>query len=308
VQRARSPGPPSGGGQALVAGVEAGGTKFVCAIGTGPDDVRAETLVATSTPAATIARALDFFTTHARTMPFAALGIASFGPLDLDPRSPTYGFITTTPKPGWAETDLVTAFRERLGVRVAIDTDVNGAVLAEHRWGAARDVATALYVTVGTGIGGGALVDARPVHGLAHPEMGHMRVPRAPTDGFAGVCPYHGDCLEGLASGPAIEARWGLAAAALPADHPAWPVEARYLALGLVNAIAVLSPERIVLGGGVMRAPGLLGRVRANVLELLGGYVPAPAVAREVDRYIVAPALGERAGTLGAIALAHAVA
>jgi fructokinase len=298
-------GPRSSIPRAVVAGVEAGGTKFVCAIGTGPDDVRAETLVATSTPAATIARALDFFTTHARTMPFAALGIASFGPLDLDPRSPTYGSITTTPKPGWADTDLVTAFRKPLGVPVAIDTDVNGAVLAEHRWGAARDVATALYVTVGTGIGGGALVDGRPVHGLGHPEMGHVRVPRDATDGFRGVCPYHGDCLEGLASGPAIEARWGRAPATLPADHPAWPLEARYLALGLVNLIAALSPERIVLGGGVMRAPNLLARVRASVVELLGGYVPAPAVARDLDRYIVSPALGERAGLLGAIALAH---
>jgi fructokinase len=291
----------------LVGAIEAGGTKFVCAIGTGPGDVRDETRIATTTPAETIGRALDFFARHRD--PMVAIGIASFGPADLDPRSPTWGFITTTPKPGWQQTDLAGAFASRLAVPVAFDTDVNAAALAEHRWGAARDVRSMVYVTVGTGIGGGALVDGRPVHGLVHPEMGHMRVPHdRALDPFAGVCPYHGDCLEGLASGPAIRARWGVPGERLSPDHPAWDLEARYLALGLVNVIATLSPERIVIGGGVVRRAGLLARVRAHLIALLAGYVRADAIADDgAARYLVAPGLGDRAGIAGAIALAHDV-
>ncbi|HEY2991783.1 MAG TPA: ROK family protein [Methylomirabilota bacterium] len=281
---------------APVGGLEAGGTKFVCAVGRGPD-VAADTRIATTTPRETLERAIAFFRQHG---PIAALGVASFGPVDLDPRSPTYGFITTTPKPGWADTDVLGPLRAALGVPVAFDTDVNAAALAEHRWGAGRGVGSVVYVTVGTGIGGGAVVNGRPVHGLVHPEMGHVRIPHDRiADPFAGVCPRHGDCWEGLAAAPALTARWGRPAESLPDDHPAWPMEARYLALGLVNAILTLSPERVVLGGGVLARTGLLERVRTSVSELLGGYVRAAE--------IVAPALGERSGVLGALALAEDV-
>jgi fructokinase len=286
----------------LVGGIELGGSKVVCAVGSGSDDMRAETVIATSTPAETIAGAIAFF--HAQGA-LGAIGIAAFGPLDLDPRSPTFGSITDTPKPGWSRVDLVGPFRRALGVPVGIDTDVNGAALGEHRWGAARDVATFVYVTVGTGIGGGGLVDGRPMHGLVHPEMGHMRVPHdGRTDPFAGLCPFHGDCLEGLAAGPAIAARWNRPAESLPPDHPAWPLEARYLALGLINVISVISPERVVLGGGVMRQPRLLPLIRADLMACLGGYAPSAAIG-DIDRYLVAPSLGARSGVLGALALAR---
>ena len=278
----------------LVGGLEAGGTKFVCAAGRGRDVV-AEARFATTTPAETLARAVEFF---ARQPLLAAVGIASFGPIDIDPRSPTFGFITTTPKPGWAHTDVVGPLRRALGVPIAFDTDVNCAALGEHRWGAARDVASVVYVTVGTGIGGGAIVNGRPVHGLVHPEMGHVHIPHdAKADPFEGACPHHGDCWEGLASAPAIAARWGQPPETLPDAHPAWDLEARYLALGIANVILTLSPERVVLGGGVMARTGLLERVRGSVADLLGDYVRAAP--------IVAPALGERSGVLGALALAH---
>lgn len=290
----------------LVGGVEAGGSKFVCVVGTGPGDVRAETRVPTTTPAETIARAIAFFTEHAAREAITALGIASFGPLDLHPGSATSGFITTTPKPGWAHTDLAGPFRRALRVPVALDTDVNGAALAEHRWGAGRGLDTLVYVTVGTGIGGGAVLGDRPLHGLTHPEMGHVRVPHdAGADPFVGLCPYHGDCLEGLASGPAMRERWGVPAEALPPDHPGWDLEASYLALGLVAIVATLSPHRIVVGGGVARQPGLLPRVRARLTALLAGYVRAPAIIDAMDDYVVPPALGDRSGVLGALALAH---
>ena len=281
---------------APVGGLEAGGTKFVCAVGRGPD-VAADTRIATTTPRETLERAIAFFRQHG---PIAALGVASFGPVDLDPRSPTYGFITSTPKPGWAHTDVLGPLRAALGVPVAFDTDVNAAALAEHRWGAGRDAGSVVYITVGTGIGGGAVANGRPVHGLVHPEMGHVRIPHDRiADPFAGACPHHGDCWEGLAAAPALTARWGRPAESLPDDHPAWPMEARYLALGIVNVILTLSPERVVLGGGVMARAGLLERVRGSVSELLGGYVRAAE--------IVAPALGERSGVLGALALAEDV-
>jgi fructokinase len=286
----------------LVGGVELGGSKVVCAVGSGAADVRAEAVIPTSTPAETIAGAIAFFRAQGA---IRALGIAAFGPLDLDPISPTLGSITDTPKSGWSRTDVAGPFRRALGVPVGIDTDVNGAALGEHRWGATRDVATSVYVTVGTGIGGGGLVDGRPLHGLVHPEMGHLRVPHERrTDPFAGVCPFHGDCLEGLATGPAIAARWHAPPESLPPDHPAWPLEARYLALGLVNVIAVISPQRVVIGGGVMRQPRLLPLIRADVMGLLGGYAPSRAIG-DIDRYLVAPSLGERSGVLGALALAH---
>ena len=275
-------------------GVETGGTRVRCAVGTGPDDVRAETTVPTTTPAETLRRVLEFFRAHTE---ITAVGAACFGPIDLDRSSPTFGRITTTPKPGWRGADVVGALRT-LSVPVAFDTDVNGAALAEFRWGAGRGVDPFVYVTVGTGIGGGAIVGARPVHGLVHPEMGHVPITRDSTDAFAGACPYHRDCLEGLASAVALSQRWGALPETLPAEHEAWRLQARYLALGVAAIAAVLSPPRIVLGGGVMRAAGLLARVRAETVKTLAGYVRAPD--------LVPPALGERAGVLGALALAQA--
>ncbi len=287
-------------------GIEAGGTKWVCAVGRGPDDLRDTTRFPTTTPAETLARAIGFFQNYQRGGPLAAIGVGSFGPIDLDRRSPTYGFITSTPKPGWSNTDVVGALRQILGVPIGFDTDVNAAVLGEHRWGAARDCATAIYLTIGTGIGGGALAGGQLLHGLVHPEMGHMRLPHdQQRDPFPGACPFHGDCFEGLASGPALAARWGRPAETLPPEHPAWPLQAHYLALALVNLICTFSPQRIVLGGGVMEQPALFPLVRAEVQALLNGYVRAPAILDTIDSYIVPPGLGGRAGILGALALAQ---
>ena len=294
-------------GLPCVGGIEAGGSKIVCGIGTGPDDLRAETCITTTTPTETLARVVEFFRDHAVRTPFAALGIASFGPLDLDPDSSTAGFITETPKPGWSRVDLAGVLRRGLGVPVAIDTDVNASALAELRWGAGVGFDPLVYLTVGTGIGGGAVIDGRPLHGLVHPEMGHIRIPRDPSDSFAGACPFHGDCLEGLASGRAIAARRGLPGEALAVDDPVWALEARYLALGLVGIIGVLSPRRIIVGGGVVRHPHLLARVRHDVQGLLAGYVRARAVLDTIADYIVVPGLGERAGLLGALALGRAL-
>jgi fructokinase len=288
-------------------GLEAGGTKCVCAVGTGPDDVRAETRFPTTTPAATLARAVEFFRAQAARTPLAAIGVACFGPLDLDPASPSHGSITTTPKVGWRDVDVVGPLRRGLSVPVMIDTDVNGAALAEHRWGSGRGVSSLVYVTVGSGIGGGALVHGRPVHGLVHPEMGHVRVPHdRARDPFPGLCPHHGDCLEGLASGPALAARWGQDPAMLPDEHPAWDLESDYLALGLASVVLVLSPERLVLGGGVMRRTRLYPLIRAKLADILAGYLQTPALGQAIDGYVVAPMLGDRAGVLGALALAQA--
>jgi fructokinase len=227
----------------------------------------------------------------------------------LDPASPSYGTLTTTPKPGWTGADLVGALRRGLDVPVGIDTDVNAAAVGEHRWGAARGLDTFVYLTVGTGIGGGALANGRPLHGLGHPEMGHLRVPRdRAVDPFEGICPYHGDCLEGLASAPALARRWGRPPEALPGAHPAWALEARYLALGVVSIIHVLSPRRVLMGGGVLRQPALLPLVRSAVLRLLNGYVPSAAIDGRLDEYIAPPALGSRAGVLGALAIARDLA
>ena len=291
----------------LVGGIEAGGTKFVCAVGSGPDDVRAETRFPTTTPEETIGQAIDFFREQREQHgELVALGIAAFGPLDPDPASPTYGYITSTPKPGWTNVDFAGPLARALDLPVAFDTDVNGAALAEGRWGAAQGLDTFIYLTIGTGIGGGAMVGGSLLHGLLHPEMGHVRLPHdRQQDPYPGRCPYHGDCLEGLASGPAIAARWGQPAETLPVDHPAWSLEAHYLALGLVNFIVTLSPQRIILGGGVMAQAQLFPLVRRRVLELLNGYVQSPRLLEAIDTYIVPPALGRRAGVLGALALAR---
>lgn len=270
-------------------GIEAGGSKWKCAVGTGPDELRAVSTIATATPAETIGEAVGFFD---REGPVDAIGIGSFGPVDL-----ARGVITTTPKPGWAHTDVSGEIGRRLGVPVAFDTDVNAAALGEHRWGALQGLDVCCYVTVGTGIGGGILVGGTPVHGLQHPEVGHLRIPHdRDEDPFPGVCPFHGDCWEGLASGPAMEARWGRPADEVADDAP-WALEARYLALGVLALMAVVSPQRIVVGGGVLNRRGLLELVQRQLDQLVSGYVAVPE--------LVPPALGARAGVLGALALAE---
>lgn len=290
----------------LYGGIEAGGTKWNCVVGSGPDDLRAETRFPTTTPAETIGRALAFFQQHDQ---IQALGLGVFGPVDLLPESPSFGQITTTPKPGWAFTDVLHVFRQTLGVPVSLDTDVNAAALGEHRWGAAQGLSTFVYLTIGTGIGGGVMANGQLVHGLMHPELGHMLLPHdRERDPFAGSCPYHGDCLEGLAAGPAVEQRWGQRGETLGPDHPAWALEAHYLALGLVNVICTLSPQRIILGGGVMDVPTVMPQLRRNVQTLLNGYLQLPAIVDAIDDYIVAPGLASRAGVAGALALAQAAA
>jgi len=291
----------------LCGGIEAGGTKFVCAVGTSPDDVRAEARFPTTTPAETLGQAITFF--QAQREPLAAIGIASFGPLDPDPTSPTFGYVTSTPKPGWAHTDVVGPIQQALDVPVGFDTDVNGSALGEHRWGAAQGLDTFIYVTVGTGIGGGGMVNGRLIHGLLHPEMGHIPIPHDwEADPYPGFCPYHGDCLDGIAAGAALEGRWGQRAETLPPDHPAWPLEAHYLALGLAIFIGTLSPQRIVMGGGVMEQPQLWPMVHQKVQEVLNGYISVSQILEDIEDYIVPPALGSRSGVLGAIAPAQRVA
>jgi fructokinase len=292
----------------LYGGIEAGGTKWVCAIGTGPDDIRAETRFPTTTPAETLSCAVEFFRAHDSEQ-LAAIGVGSFGPVDLNPLSSSYGYITTTPKPRWANTDVVGTLQRALGRPIGFDTDVNVALLGEQQWGAARDCDVAVYITVGTGIGGGALVGGRLVHGLIHPEMGHIRLVRDPIrDPFPGICPYHGDCLEGLACGPAIKARWHAPAEQLPADHPAWELEADYLGQAMATLLCILSPQRIIVGGGVMSQPHMFPRVRAATQRWLNGYLQHPHILVHPEQLIVPPALGSRAGVLGAIALAMRVA
>jgi fructokinase len=290
----------------LVGGIEAGGTKFRCVVGTGPGDIRAETRVPTTLPADTLAEVLRFLRAQqAAHGPLGAIGIGSFGPVDLHPASARFGHITSTPKDGWADTDVAGPFRREFGVPVAFDTDVNAAALGESTCGAAHGLDTFLYLTVGTGIGGGALVGGRVLHGLVHPEMGHVRVPHdAIADPFPGACPFHGDCLEGLASGTAMAARWGQPADTLSAAHPAWALEARYLALALQSFVCTLSPQRIVMGGGVMTQPHLLPLVRQELKALLRGYVQARELRGDLDGYVVPPALGHRSGVIGALVLA----
>jgi fructokinase len=286
----------------IFGGVEGGGTKWICAVGTGPDDLRTVETIPTTDPDETLGRVAAFFGAFPD---LAAVGVGSFGPLDLDQASPGYGSITTTPKQGWRGTNVRSVLASTLGLPVAIDTDVAAAALGEGRYGAARGVGTFCYITIGTGIGGGAIVDGKIVHGLLHPEFGHMRIPHDPErDPFPGVCPYHGDCFEGLASGEALRRRYGVPADML-SDEGAWELEADYIALGLINIVCVLSPQRIVLGGGVAKAPGLLPLVRDRLALLAGGYFDSPALHEGIAEYVVPPALGDHAGVIGALELAR---
>jgi fructokinase len=291
----------------LFGGIEGGGTKFNCAVGISPDDIRREIRIRTTTPEETLEQAISFFQEAERDFGrLSALGVACFGPLDPRPASPSFGYILPTPKPGWTNADIVGTLRSVFNVPIGFDTDVNGAALGEWTWGAAQSLDTFIYLTVGTGIGGGLMANGKLVHGLLHPEMGHIMIPHDKArDPFEGACPFHKDCFEGLASGPALEKRWGQKAETLPLDHPAWELEAQYVALALVNYITTLSPQRIIIGGGVGGREDLLPVIRKNVQEILNGYVQSPSITKNIDEYIVPPGLGVRAGMLGAIALAR---
>ena len=289
---------------ALYGAIEAGGTKFVCAVGTSPSDLTARARVPTTSPQATLAECLEFFRSQPK---IAALGVGCFGPVELHRSAPHYGHVTTTPKPGWGNVDIVGPLRDALSVPIGFDTDVNAAVLGESRWGAAQNLETAIYITIGTGIGGGALLGGQLAHGLVHPEMGHLLLPREPDDlAFAGHCSFHGGrCWEGLASGPALERRWGKPAETLPPEHPAWDLEARYIASALTSLVLVLSPERLILGGGVMQQDALFPLVRHHLKHSLAGYVQAAQLDEGLDQYVVPPLLGTKSGIAGALALAE---
>jgi fructokinase len=282
--------------------IEAGGTKFVMGLVAAPGDIRATARLDTISPDVTITAAIDWLRgAEARHGAMAAIGIASFGPVELDRGSPDWGNITSTTKPGWSNCDFAGRVGRELGLPVGFDTDVNGAAIAESRWGAGVGQPVSVYVTIGTGIGGGAIVDGRALVGLSHPEMGHMRPQRHPGDlGFAGICPFHGDCLEGLASGPAIKARWGVSLSELPDTHEGHAVIAWYLGQMAVTLQSIMEPGRIILGGGVMGTPGLISKVRRSASELGNGYFRG-----QPEQIIVPPALGDRAGLLGALALAQ---
>jgi fructokinase len=280
----------------LVGAVELGGTKINCAIGTGPDDIRAELVVPTTEPTAALGAVIDFLRAHAG---LAAIGIASFGPVCLDRGAPEWGHITATTKPHWSNTAVAPAIAAATGLPVAFDTDVNGAALGEHRWGALAGCGVGLYLTVGTGVGGGAIIDGKALHGRGHPEMGHIRIKRMPGDDFTGVCPFHGDCLEGLVSGPAIAARLGVSLSEVEPDHSGRALVVDALGQGLASLTLTLSPHRIVIGGGVSKAPSFHADATAALRIWLGGYADVP------EGFIVPPALGDRAGVAGAMALAQ---
>lgn len=294
----------------LFGGIESGGTKFVCMLGMDPDHLIKEERFPTTTPGETIHKVTEFFLPYAKSGELAAVGIASFGPLDLHLDSPTYGYITTTPKDGWSQVNLYGEIRRSLNVPVSIDTDVNAAAFGEQYWVPEnRSLDPFLYITVGTGIGVGAIINGAPLHGLLHAEAGHIALPHdRRRDPFPGVCPYHDDCLEGLASGLSMTKRWERKPEYLPDAHPGWDLESDYLALALVNLIYAYSPQRIILGGGVSQHPGLIQDVRCKVRQFINGYLRSSMLMERIGEYILPPALGNRSGGLGAIAMAALLA
>lgn len=290
----------------LFGGIEAGGTKFVCMVASDPDHIEAEVKIPTTTPEETIKQTNDFFRPFIERGKLKAIGLGSFGPIDIDPKSPTYGYITKTPKPNWSFTDLLGGVKSGLQLPIAYDTDVNAAAFGELYWAPAnKGLDPFIYITVGTGIGTGVIVNGKAIYGLVHPETGHMFISHDwQEDPFPGVCPYHGDCWEGLANGPAMAKRWGKPADTLEDDHPGWDLEAKYIAMAIINQILCYSPRRIVLGGGVSQHDGLLQKVQIKIRQLLNGYVQSEVILNHIDQYIVRPALGSRSGVLGAIAMA----
>jgi fructokinase len=289
---------------AIYGGVEAGGTKFSCIIGCDPDHILDESAIHTTSPEETLREVIHFFASATETI--SAIGIGSFGPIDLNKTSRYFGYITNTPKRGWRNTDFVGTIGRALKIPIVFDTDTNAAGLGEVKWGNAQAVDHVLYVTIGTGIGGGFIIKGKPLHGLLHPEIGHMRIPHNwKQDPFPGICPFHGDCLEGLASGPAIYKRWGSPGESLPTNHKAWALETQYIATGLVNLVCALSPQRIILGGGVMKQAELFDKIRVKMKELSNRYFEHKQLEENIAEYVVPPKLGRRAGVLGALALAR---
>jgi len=289
----------------LYGGVEAGGTKFVCCVASGPDNIVEEVRFATTTPGETLKKTIQFFEPFVKDGRIKSIGVGCFGPLDLDPASLTVAFTTATPEPGWSQVDVRGTMYRALNVPIAFGMDVNVAGVGESIWGASRGLDPSLYLTIGTGIGGGYIKDGKPLIGMLNLEMGHLRLPHDhKRDPFEGNCPFHGDCFEGLANGPAIEKRLGIKGALVPETDPYWDVEADYIAAALMNYILTLSPQKIILGGGVMQREFLFPKVRSRVLELLNGYVNSKAILQDIDQYIVPPGLGNQSGSMGAIAIA----
>ncbi|MBB6671533.1 ROK family protein [Cohnella nanjingensis] len=282
-----------------IGAIEAGGTKFVCGIGNEQGTIEDRVSFPTEQPEKTLAQVIAYF----QDKQVEAIGIGSFGPINIDPASPEYGHVTTTPKPGWSNYPFLGKMKEAFDVPFGWDTDVNAAALGEATWGAAKGLDSCVYYTIGTGVGVGVYAEGKLVHGLVHPEGGHILTRRHPDDTYEGFCPYHGDCLEGIAAGPAIERRWKVKGSELPADHPAWAMEAFYIGQAVAGAILMLSPKRVILGGGVMHQMQLFPLVRAEVQNNLRGYVSASAVLADIDTYIVPPGLGDNAGLSGSLAL-----
>ncbi len=280
--------------------IEAGGTKMVCAIGDENGTIIEKMVCPTETPDITIPKMIEFFQSYN----IAALGIGCFGPVDLNEKSKTYGHITKTPKLAWADYNIVDAFKDALNVPVGFDTDVNGAILGEVTWGAAKGCESAIYITIGTGVGVGVYANGALLHGLVHPEGGHMLLSKHPEDTYEGKCPFHPACIEGMAAGPAVEARWGKKAVELADNPKVWEIEAYYLGQAITNYILAYSPEKIILWGGIMHQECLFPMVRQNVIKFLNGYVHHPAILEDIDHYIIPPALGEEPGIKGAIKLA----
>jgi len=286
------------------AGVELGGTKIVCGVAAADGKLLGRLQLDTGPPESTLPAVQEALAQLAAgSGEFGALGIGSFGPVHLDRRSADYGRIGQTPKSDWRGYDLLGFFRQRFRVPVLLDTDVAAAAFGEARWGAGQGADTLVYITVGTGIGAGILVDGRPVHGLMHPEVGHIRVPRAAGDDYPGSCPYHADCVEGMAAGPSVVARWGARLAELPDDHAAFRQVAHYLSHLVAHCVLFVSPGRVILGGGVMSNRVLYPMIREGVRDLLAGYLAVPQLQDGIESLIVAPALGDDAGVLGAIAM-----
>ena len=281
----------------LYGGVETGGTWCVCALGAGPEEIEDRVQFPTTSPSETLERVVEFFADRRRPV---AIGIGAFGPVVVDRASPAWGQVSTTPKPGWQHTAVATVIEERLGVAVGFDTDVGAAALGEQRWGAGRGLASVCYLTIGTGLGAGLVIEGHPWHGLIHPEVGHLRIPHDhKRDPFAGSCPFHGDCWEGLASGEAVAQRWSIRPEEIGDDHPAWALEAEYVALGILSIVSVVSPHRVIVGGGVAERPGLLEMIRDRLRELNGGYLDTPLLGGGIDTYVVSPELGDDAGGAG---------
>jgi fructokinase len=294
----------------LYGAIEGGGTKFVCAVGTSPDNVLDSVVLPTSSPASTLAACVEFFNLAQRKFePISAFGFGCFGPIDLRTHEPTYGHMLATPKPGWSRVDLLTPLRSKFDTAIAIDTDVAAAALAEWRLGAGRGLGSIAYVTVGTGIGGGVAPNDLAGRRLLHPEMGHTYVRRDARDkDFPGVCPFHGDCLEGLASGPAIQVRWRCQLDALPQHHEAWSIIGGYLGQLAASIALMISVERVIFGGGVMSNGLLLPHIRSAAASALQGYIEPLSQPGALDDYIRTPQLGTRAGIAGAFLLAEMAA